>query len=101
MAVLPRFASALASTAAARARRGPLLPSWSFPFEAAVAFLRETSRVAHLRPPLEQRAVWSELRAPPVPVMKQVRRTGCGAGGVRAEWFEPAGYAGQAVILFL
>lgn len=101
MAVLPRFASALASTAVARARRGPLLPSWSFSFEAAVAFLRATSRLASGRPPLEQRAVWSELRAPPVRVMRQVRRTVTGAGGVRAEWFEPQGYAGESVVLYL
>jgi len=100
MAVLSRFVSTLASTAAARVRRGPLVPSWSFPFEAAVAFLRETARVASGRPPLEQRAVWSEVRAPPSPVMSRVRRTFDGAGGVRAEWFEPAAYAGEAVVLF-
>ncbi len=100
MAILPRFAGALARTTALRLRRGPLVASWSFPFEASVAFLRATSQVTAGRSPLEQRAVWAELRSPPSPVMRRVRRSRDGAGGVRAEWFEPAGYQGEAVVLF-
>jgi len=46
MTLLPRFAGVLARTAATRYRRGPLVASWSFPFEASVAFLRATSQAA-------------------------------------------------------
>lgn len=100
MAVLQRFAGVLAGTAASRLRRGPLVASWSFPFEATVAFLRATSAAAAGLPPLAQRRVWAELRSPPAPVMRRVRRSFDGAGGVRAEWFEPAGSVGEAVVLF-
>ncbi|APR86972.1 6-hexanolactone hydrolase [Minicystis rosea] len=101
MPIVTRFLSALAGTAVDRMRRGPLRPSWSFMFEASIAFLRRTGRLASGRPPLEQRAVWEALRPPPDPVMKRVRRTPVDAGGIPAEWFEPIDGHGDAVVLFL
>jgi acetyl esterase/lipase len=99
--MLLRYLAAMFGTLAARLRRGPLRPSWSFLFETSVTFLRETSRAASGRPPLEQRAVWDALRPPPSPVMKRVRRERVDAGGVRAEWFVPVAGHGDAVVLFM
>jgi acetyl esterase/lipase len=99
--MLLRYLAAIFGTLAARLRRGPLRPSWSFMFEASIAFLRATTRAASGRPLLEQRAVWDALRAPPDPVMKRVRRERVDAGGVRAEWFVPVEGHGDAVVLFM
>jgi acetyl esterase/lipase len=96
-----RYFAALLATLVARVRRGPLRPSWSFLFETSITFLRETSRAARGRPPLEQRAVWDALRPPPNPIMKRVRRERVDADGVRAEWFVPIDGHGDAVVLFM
>jgi acetyl esterase/lipase len=99
--VLLRFLGALGRTTAARLRRGPLRPTWSFPFEASVAFLRATAAAASGRPPLGQRAVWAALRAPPSPVRRRVKRALVAGPGFRAEWFVPTGGHGDAVIVYL
>lgn len=99
--MLFRYLAAIFGTLFARLRRGPLRPSWSFMFETSIAFLRATARVASGRPPLEQRAVWDALRAPPNPIMKRVRRERVDAGGARAEWFVPVDGNGDAVVLFM
>lgn len=93
--VLLRYLTAMVGTLFARLRRGPLRPSWSFAFEASVAFLRATSRAASGRPALEQRAVWSATRAPRSPVMKRVRRERVDVGGVPADWFVPRASEGE------
>ncbi|MBX3246907.1 MAG: alpha/beta hydrolase [Myxococcales bacterium] len=100
MTVFVRLLTAILGTAVARARRGPLRPSWSFMFEAMVAFLRATARVASGRSPLDQRAVWAALRPPAHRVMKRVRRERVDADGVPAEWFVPVEGHGEAVVLF-
>lgn len=101
MGLLVRYFAAIFATLAARVRRGPLRPSWSFLFEVSITFLRATARAASGRPAIEHRAVWDALRPPPSPIMKRVRRERVDAGGVRAEWFVPTGGHGDAVVLFM
>ncbi len=101
MGVTARFLRALASTALARLRRGPLRPTWPFMFEAMVATLRETSREVAARSPLEERAAWAEMKPLPARVMRAVGRAKVDAGGVAAEWFVPKAGASNAVVLFV
>lgn len=96
-----RFLGAFARTAAARARRGPLLPTWSFFFEASVAFLRATSAKATGQPPLAQRAVWDGVQAPPSPVLRRVKRALVEGPGFHGEWFTPVEPAGPVVVVYL
>lgn len=101
MGIAARFFGSFGSTLAARARRGPLLPSWSLFFEVSIEFLRRTAHVASGRAPLVQRATWAELKPPPSPSAKEVRRTSVDAGGVRGEWVEPRAGHSDAVVVFL
>lgn len=99
--ILLDYLGAMISTSAARLRRGPLRPSWSFLFETSIAFLRSRSRKAAGLSPLEERALWDALRPPPSPVMREVKRARVEAGDVSAEWFEPVAGRGEAVVLFM
>jgi acetyl esterase/lipase len=99
--VILRFLGALGRTARARARRGPLRPTWSFSFETMVAFLRATAEEASGRAPLAQRAVWDAVRAPPHPVMRRVKRALVEGPGFRGEWFTPREPAGPIVVVYL
>jgi acetyl esterase/lipase len=83
----------------ARLRRGPLVASWSFPFETMVRYLRldwdETAAwdLARMRADSDARPYPRKL-ARRVPVRDEM------LGGVPVRWFEPEGAPSDRAILF-
>ena len=96
------LASALLRTAARRARFGPLRDSWTFTFEATVAFLRSVSKRAAALSPVEQRALWSKLAAPPSAALRKVSIGVETIAGRRCVRYVPkTGAEGRGVVLYL
>ena len=84
-----------------RARRGPLLPSWSWGYEVITrAQKRFHERVAR-RPPLAERRAWEALQARGR-ALAQVTMREDALGGVRVLWLAPRGHeSADSVVLYL
>lgn len=100
MRVLFRFLASMMATAVRRLRHGPLRPSWAFPFEGTVAFLRATTRAGARLGPVEERALWASLKSPRSRVFEEVRTFSAVAGGVPAMWVEPLSCTSELVIIY-
>jgi acetyl esterase/lipase len=98
--LLRYLAEELPKTAMRRARRGPLSPGWSFPFEAFVAGMRRFGNDVAARSFPEQRAHWEALGAGFDPIQRRVRRTKVYADGVPAEWFIPHEQRSNATLVY-
>jgi epsilon-lactone hydrolase len=88
------------ATAAARRRRGPLLPSWSFGFEVITRAQKRFNASLAPLPPLEQRRLWGALKARS-PALDAVNVREQTLAGVRTFWFEPKRGASSTVVLYL
>jgi acetyl esterase/lipase len=82
-----------------RWRRGPLRPTWTWTYEATVAFLRATHARMEGLDPAGHRAIMESL-VRPTPALRAVKREPVDAGGVPAVWFIPP-QAGEGVVLYL
>jgi len=94
------LAASLISVGAARWRRGPLLPTWSFVFEWIVATIRRDWAGLWRRPASAIRRHHARLVAPS-PWLRSVRIERISADGVPAAWLEPPDPMRDAVLLYL
>jgi epsilon-lactone hydrolase len=92
--------ASLLATAAARRRRGPLLPSWSFGFEVITRAQKRFNASLAPLPPVEQRRLWGALKARS-PALEAVNVREQTLAGVRTFWFEPKAGASSTVVLYL
>lgn len=91
---------ALFQTLLARARRGPLRPSWPFRFEMIIAFMRLDWRDLWRKEPASTRRYLERLALWPRDV-RDVVRTPADAGGIPGTWFDPPGASPERVLLYL
>jgi acetyl esterase/lipase len=85
----------------ARARRGPLRPSWSWTFELIARALKRRAAVIARLDWQSQRKAWSAMNGP-APILRKVKQEPVEHASMRAVWFEPKeGPSTTSVVLYL
>lgn len=90
----------LLSTAYSRFRRGPLLPSWSFGFEAITGAQKRFNSALATSSPAAQRRAWGALEAKS-PALSAVNVREEQLAGVRTLFYEPKTGKRSSVVLYL
>jgi len=101
---LRHLARSVPRVAAARLRRGPARPSWTFGYEVFASAMKRAATDIAARSWAEQRAAYDALANPMSPIARHVRRSDATLGSVPCEWFMPRSGAevGDApVVLYL
>src|SRR5688572_7841546 len=100
--VMRHVAATMPSVLAARIKRGPLRPSWSFGFEVVIGAMRRLSDEVGELPWPEQRKIYDAIAPRWSLVWRTIGRRAETVEGIEAEWFEPkdSGEITDTVVLY-